>query len=821
MNSRYQNQGPIAEGGRGEVLRGWDTQLGREVAIKRVRAAATDEAPELLDDLVKEARTLSTLQHPNVVTVFDVGTDEGGAFIVMELVKGETLEDTVARGALTESDFENLVHQVLEGMIAAHAAGLIHLDIKPQNVMITWLPSGSFQVKILDFGLAMASAQPVVQETDSDGGILGSVFFMAPEQFERNPVDARTDLYSMGCVFYFALAARYPFRGETSPQVMTAHLYHKMTPLGKLRPDLPAFIPEWVEWLLSRLPQDRPKSTAAALSAFRSKTIPKPPPPEPVAVAVVVDEEENPADRLKVRRDLAPKGLLGEAGVVKAERSGGAAARPASARVEPRPKPPIFGKVSRFTVPILALLVVIAGAWYFVRKNQLARQVARFAELAQDEKPRASLADVRLLISYLGDLNTTSPAALTLARLQASPEIDRLILEAARNAKLRPERVNLLNVLSIREIDGGLALAKNWLDDGDSEIRKSAWNTVGSLAPPGDIPDLLAKLDNLSESVTNFAEQALIGIIRRAPDLEAAIAPVLQAYRSGFGSEQSRAILVHVLGRTGGKASFAELEKALANGSVEVRKAAINAFATWPTSAPVPVLAERFPAEQDAACRILIFRALGQLAPQTGVLAQEQILEAMTGLMDHVSERRETEELLTAISRVECEAAVDFFTALAESDPARKQQSENVARRISTRLEKLARIEGSAGTLPAIDAEFNRSTSLAQANNSLIYWESPSDWASWLVRLDKPGSYQLSLLQASESKDPGSFEILVAGATLTGQSKPTKGPDDYQQVEAGAVQIENPGTYRVVLRPVKIPQGESLFRLRQLDLKLE
>jgi serine/threonine protein kinase len=202
-------------------MRAWDGNLGREVALKRIKPGHDQAAQAAIDDLVREARTLSTLQHPNIVSVFDVGVDEEGAFIVMELVKGETLDDIIARGALTERDFGSLVKQTLEGMIAAHSAGLIHLDLKPQNLMITWHASGTFQVKILDFGLATAAVK-TEQTTDDQGGLLGSIHFMAPEQFERGTVDARTDIYAMGAIFYYALTQQYPFQGDTAPQVMTA-----------------------------------------------------------------------------------------------------------------------------------------------------------------------------------------------------------------------------------------------------------------------------------------------------------------------------------------------------------------------------------------------------------------------------------------------------------------------------------------------------------------------------------------------------------------------------------------------------------------------
>ncbi|MDP1591374.1 MAG: serine/threonine-protein kinase, partial [Prosthecobacter sp.] len=166
MNERYELLAPIAEGGLGTVFRARDRQLGREVAIKRIRADKADDVGAAVDTLIREAQQQSVLQHPNIVTVHDAGVDEEGGFIVMELVKGETLEDIIMRGALTLEDFDSLVRQVMEGMSAAHEQGIIHLDLKPGNLMVQWLNAGRFQVKILDFGLAKTAKQPVQQDTD-------------------------------------------------------------------------------------------------------------------------------------------------------------------------------------------------------------------------------------------------------------------------------------------------------------------------------------------------------------------------------------------------------------------------------------------------------------------------------------------------------------------------------------------------------------------------------------------------------------------------------------------------------------------------------
>ncbi len=268
MNARYELLAPIATGGLGAVFRARDTQLDREVAIKRIRADKAGDSGAAVDALIREAQQQSALHHPNIVAVYDFGVDTEGGFIVMELAQGETLEDIIMRGALTTADFDSLVRQTLDGIGAAHAQGIIHLDLKPGNLMIHRLPDGGLQVKILDFGLAKTTPQQGQQDTGARGGLPGSIHFMAPEQFERAAVDVRTDIYALGCIFYYALTQQYPFGGDTTPQVMVAHLYHRTQPLAPLRPNLPAHTVQWVEWLISRLPANRPSSVTEALRVY-------------------------------------------------------------------------------------------------------------------------------------------------------------------------------------------------------------------------------------------------------------------------------------------------------------------------------------------------------------------------------------------------------------------------------------------------------------------------------------------------------------------------------------------------------------------------
>ena len=283
---RYVIDESIGRGGAGEVFRAHDTQLQRWVAIKRLHNAIDGNAEEKL----REARHLAALQHPNIVTVYDFLEDQDDVLVVMELLRGRTLDHIAGNAPLLGGDFVELMRQTLEGLTAAHALGMIHRDLKPGNLMVLDLPSGAFQVKILDFGLSKIAAEPSTQTVDEEGFVTGSVYYMAPEQMEGLEMDARSDLYSLGCVAYFALCSRNPFVGTTVADVINAHLDHVLVPLHALRPDLPEALCAWVERMLARDPADRPASAGAALeelqAAFyqhKAPVIAAPPPTPPVA----------------------------------------------------------------------------------------------------------------------------------------------------------------------------------------------------------------------------------------------------------------------------------------------------------------------------------------------------------------------------------------------------------------------------------------------------------------------------------------------------------------------------------------------------------
>lgn len=267
---RYEILGKLGEGGRGSVYEAYDRQLSRKVAIKRLHPADDTDPEEAYQDILKESHALSALNSPNIVRVFDVARDEDGPYVVMEFLNGKTLQEVVAKAPLVEADFYSVAAQGLEALVAAHESDILHRDIKPANLILTWLPSGRIMLKLLDFGLAKFSAAPATQTIAQGSSVFGSIYFMAPEQFDHAPLDGRTDLYALGCVFYFALTGNYPFLGDNVTQVMASHLTGNCDDLKSQRGDLPDDLCDWIMSLMAVDRDDRPSSAQEALDRLES-----------------------------------------------------------------------------------------------------------------------------------------------------------------------------------------------------------------------------------------------------------------------------------------------------------------------------------------------------------------------------------------------------------------------------------------------------------------------------------------------------------------------------------------------------------------------
>jgi serine/threonine-protein kinase len=259
IDGRYQVEGRLARGGMATVYYAIDTRLERAVALKVMHAGLSDD-PEFVHRFIGEARTAARLSHPNIVAVFDQGTSDGLVYLAMEYVEGRTLREILAEyGPLTPRQALGVMEPVLSALAAAHKAGLVHRDVKPENILL----ADDGRVKVADFGLARAVTGVTAQT--SGGMLLGTVAYLSPEQINHGSSDPRSDVYAAGIVLYELLTGRKPFPGESSMQVAYLHVHRDVPPPSGLVPALSPLVDAIVARATSRDPAHRPADAGALL----------------------------------------------------------------------------------------------------------------------------------------------------------------------------------------------------------------------------------------------------------------------------------------------------------------------------------------------------------------------------------------------------------------------------------------------------------------------------------------------------------------------------------------------------------------------------
>ncbi|MCJ7441655.1 MAG: serine/threonine protein kinase, partial [Thermoanaerobaculaceae bacterium] len=248
----YEIIGAIATGGMGEVYRGWDPRLQRDVAIKVLPATYSGDA-ERLKRFELEARAAGQLAHPNIPAIYDIGTFKGSPYVVSELLEGDTLRQRMRRGkALAPRKAAEIALQIARGLSAVKEMGLVHRDLKPENIFLT----KDGQVKILDFGLAKLvqpeakkiGMEPPGVALTQEGLIVGTAGYMSPEQVRGEPLDGRSDLFSLGAVLFELLTGRQAFKGQTVVDSMRLVEQADLPPA----PDLEPVLEELLNKLLAR-----------------------------------------------------------------------------------------------------------------------------------------------------------------------------------------------------------------------------------------------------------------------------------------------------------------------------------------------------------------------------------------------------------------------------------------------------------------------------------------------------------------------------------------------------------------------------------------
>ncbi|MDQ3431965.1 MAG: protein kinase, partial [Actinomycetota bacterium] len=257
LDGRYRVGARLARGGMGTVYAALDTRLERPVALKVMNPALADD-DDFVARFIREARSAARLSHPNVVAVYDQGSDQGVVYLAMEYVEGRTLRDVLReRGRLTPREAFTVLEPVLAALGAAHHAGIVHRDVKPENVLM----ADDGRVKVADFGLARAMTS--LSNATTHTLLMGTVAYLSPEQVERGVADPRSDVYATGILLFEMLTGTPPHTGETPLAVAYKHVHDDVPPPSSRVPRLPRRIDDLVRRATARDPDLRPADARA------------------------------------------------------------------------------------------------------------------------------------------------------------------------------------------------------------------------------------------------------------------------------------------------------------------------------------------------------------------------------------------------------------------------------------------------------------------------------------------------------------------------------------------------------------------------------
>ncbi|MFP3990781.1 Stk1 family PASTA domain-containing Ser/Thr kinase [Streptomyces sp. E11-3] len=404
LDDRYRIDARVAVGGMATVYRAVDTRLDRVLAIKVMHPELASDA-SFVERFIREAKSVARLSHPNVVGVYDQGTDGAYVYLAMEYVAGCTLRDVLReRGALQPRAALDILEPVLAALGAAHRAGFVHRDMKPENVLI----GDDGRVKVADFGLVRA----VDTVTNTTGAVLGTVSYLAPEQLEHGTVNPRVDVYACGVVLYEMLAGGKPHTGDSPAQILFRHLHEDVPPPSAAVPDLAVELDELVAAATARTPEVRPydavellgqvREARAALSEAQLDAMP------PQARAADHDNAEDRTSVIARATGTVPRPQSAEQDQVEVNRTSRLEMPPAE---PPQAPPPAAGwrgprrSVLAVVAGVLLALGLGAGVWY-INSGQFTQVPALLSKT--EAEARKSLSDAGLEVGDVkGEYSTT------------------------------------------------------------------------------------------------------------------------------------------------------------------------------------------------------------------------------------------------------------------------------------------------------------------------------------------------------------------------------------------------------------------------------
>ena len=410
IGNRYRVESQVASGGMATVYLATDQRLDRQVAIKVIHQHLAND-PNFQEKFVLEAKTAAKLSHPNLVNVFDQGTDAGTTYLVMEFVPGITLRDALNEyGPLPALRALEMLAQILSGLAAAHRAGILHRDLKPDNVLL----ADDGRVKLGDFGLARA-----ISAHTSTGDLVGTIAYLSPELVTRGLADARSDVYAAGILLYELLTGKQPFEGEQAVQIAYQHANSTVPAPSLIASQTPAAIDRLVAWATAKLPVDRPTDAAELLAKVN---------------ALISDLKAGNADKTTVM-DFAPIDANATQVINPVANSTGASQAtetifdssatqvltPLATESEPQALSSFQGRIGlRLTIATLLVVLLGSGAgWWFgsgpgalaVVPNLTSRTVSSAESALTALSPKISLINENSMTVTKGLVIRTEPAA--------------------------------------------------------------------------------------------------------------------------------------------------------------------------------------------------------------------------------------------------------------------------------------------------------------------------------------------------------------------------------------------------------------------------
>lgn len=525
LDGRYRVEARIAVGGMATVYRALDTRLDRVLALKVMHPTLAADG-SFVDRFIREAKSVARLAHPNVVQVFDQGTDGSYVYLAMEYVAGCTLRDVLReRGALQPRAALDILEPVLAALGAAHRAGFVHRDMKPENVLI----GDDGRVKVADFGLVRS----VDTVTSTTGSVLGTVSYLAPEQIEQGTADPCVDVYACGVVLYEMLTGGKPHSGDSPAQVLYKHIHEDVPPPSALVPGLPYELDELVASATARTPDIRPQDAAAllgevlraraSLSAEQLDALP------PQALSAEHEHRDISSDRTSV----IPRSLTVPRPLPVNEDDEAPAVQHTSRLESPnlpsrrRPARPRRGLLT-LVAAVLVVFGVGAGVWYinsgqFTKVPQL---LAKTEEQAQQRLKSAGL-DVKQVRSEYSDtvrrgtVISTDPAAGARIRsndsvtlvISRGPEIVKVpdlegvpLGRAQARLKAAGLEPGMVNRAFSDSVDKGSVIST----DPEAGIKRHAGSAIALLVSKGnpiDVPDVTG--DDLDDAKQELEDAGL------------------------------------------------------------------------------------------------------------------------------------------------------------------------------------------------------------------------------------------------------------------------------------------------------------------------